>query len=129
MRPRGFTLIELMIVVAIIGILSSIAIPNFQKFQCRAKQTEGKTSTFLVARAEDTYRAEFDAFVFGNEADLKIIGAIFSGKRYYQLSVAPNGGPDGYLVSAVGLPGNEVTGDTMTLDENLTRNTLINVCD
>lgn len=55
---RGFTLIELMIVVAIIGILAAIAIPNFLKFQCRAKQSEAKGQLKSLLVAEESYRAE-----------------------------------------------------------------------
>src|SRR5687767_2600522 len=60
---KGFTLIELMIVVAIIGILAAIAIPNFVKFQCRSKQSEAKGNLKALYVAQESYRAEFDSYL------------------------------------------------------------------
>jgi len=61
-RVRGFTLIELMIVVAIIGILAAIAIPNFLKFQCKSKQSEAKTNLSGIFTAEKAFFGEYTSY-------------------------------------------------------------------
>jgi type IV pilus assembly protein PilA len=60
---KGFTLIELMIVVAIIGILAAIAIPNFLRFQLKSKSSEGKVNIAAIRTAEESYLAEFGSYV------------------------------------------------------------------
>ncbi len=62
-RKGGFTLIELMIVVAIIGILAAIAIPNFIRFQLKAKSSEGKTNLAAIRTSEQSYYSEFGRYV------------------------------------------------------------------
>ena len=59
---KGFTLIELMIVVAIIGILAAIAIPNFLAYQARAKQSEAKTNLGGIYTSEIGYFGEYNDF-------------------------------------------------------------------
>ena len=52
-----------MIVVAIIGILAAIAIPNFLRFQLKAKSSEGKTNLAAIRTAEESYFAEYGVYV------------------------------------------------------------------
>jgi len=63
---KGFTLVELMIVVAIIGILAAIAIPNFLQFRLKAKTSEAKSNLGAIRSTEVAYFAEWDFYV-GNQ--------------------------------------------------------------
>lgn len=62
-RSRGFTLIELMIVVAIIGVLASVAIPSFINYQLSSKRTEAFANLSALAKAQKSYFAEYNTFV------------------------------------------------------------------
>jgi prepilin-type N-terminal cleavage/methylation domain-containing protein len=62
-RQNGFTLIELMIVVAIIGILASIAVPGFLEMQLRAKRAEVPANVDGIKMAEMAYSAAYDSLV------------------------------------------------------------------
>ncbi len=62
-NKKGFTLVELMIVVAIIGILAAIAIPNFVDMQYRAKRAEVPSNVDGIKTAQIAYDAAFDTYV------------------------------------------------------------------
>lgn len=90
---KGFTLIELMIVVAIIGILAAIAIPNFMTYQAKARQSEAKVGLGGIFTSATSYFAEQNSFVVPNAA---AVGYAVAGSPKYTFSYggfsfAPNG--------------------------------------
>ena len=61
-RNEGFTLVELMVVVAIIGILSVVAVPNFKKYQAKSKTAEAKLHLAAIYTAEQSFSSDYDTY-------------------------------------------------------------------
>ena len=90
-KKKGFTLIELMIVVAIIGILAAIAIPNFLKYQAKSKQSEAKTNLKGIFTSETAYFSEHN-FFSGKFLDMNYGLAGGGNSKYYTFSIGNVGG-------------------------------------
>ena len=85
-HAAGFTLIELMIVVAIIGILAAVAIPKYQNHVAKSKQAEASEIFSAVYTGQILYQSEKGTYA-NSEASL---GIDLSGRRFYSLTAFSN---------------------------------------
>ncbi len=120
---RGFTLIELMIVVVIIGILAALAIPKFIKVTGKAKLAEAKTILKEIFTLEKAYFNEHDAYVsFANGAACENIGFDLpegTSRFLYKVEVVDSTSSfTATATEAVDVDGNGSTDGYLTMDQD-----------
>ncbi|NWF51817.1 MAG: prepilin-type N-terminal cleavage/methylation domain-containing protein [Nitrospirae bacterium] len=139
MKGKGFSLIELIIVITIIGILAAIAIPAYVGQQKRAARTEAYTNLETLRLLEEqffaesaTYTASLGACAADND-NIALIQAVLPGFRpgtgmnfsyciEQNIDLNGNAQTPCFRASAFGNTGTRVEGDTFRIDCNNNRN-------
>ncbi len=121
-RSQGFTLIELMVAVAVVGILAGLAWPSYRNYVMRANRSAAEQFMIDIANREEQYRLDAQSYATGSSAltslNLTVPTAV---SPNYTLSVAAVAGPPvGYLITATAI-GNQLTDGNLTLSSAGTR--------
>jgi len=96
---KGFTLIELMITVAVVAILAAIAYPSYTEYVMRARRTEGQNLLNDAAARQERWRAQNGSYTEDKDK-LKLPNDSKSQNSYYQLVLSTAEGDGGYTLKA-----------------------------
>lgn len=118
---RGMTLVELMIVVIIVGILTSIAFPNYRAYVARAKRTEAKAALLQCATNQEKWYLQRQEFTT-NAAELGFKSPFKTDSGAYQLSVATTDKFENFTCTTTYLEGGAEAGKCSTLAIDSTGN-------
>ena len=99
-KQRGFTLIELMVVAAIIAILASIAIPSYLNQTRKSRRSGAEAAIQQIALREERYRADNPSYLSSSAATWAQLGGDPSGTYYTYAVVAVAGPPPTYTITA-----------------------------
>ena len=93
---RGFTLTELMIVLAILGVISAVAYPSYTQYVLKGKRAEAKTRLLQVAQLQERYFTENNTYTTNIAGLLGVTGTVYSSEA--------NNATSGYQITAAAAP-------------------------
>lgn len=118
-QKNGFTLIELMIVVVIIGILAAVAVPKFTEVSRSAKEAEAGPILKQLYTLQERYKQKYETYA-SDINDLEGGGGSFTGAKYYDFSMT-SGGPTDYLACANPKPGFDLSSFSIDAGRTITK--------
>ncbi len=115
-KHQGFTLLELMVVVAIVGILASIALPSYQEYLKKARRSAAQSHLMDVAQRQQQYL--IDARSYATTLSALNVETSADVSSYYTIEIeASDGPPPSFTVTATPKTGTPQAGDaTLTID-------------
>ncbi len=96
---RGFTLIEMMIVVAIVGILAAVAYPSYDEYVKRGNRTEGQAFLSDVGARQERYFSQNNAYIT-DVANIAKLGLSSANSPTDKYTITLAAGDGGYLLTA-----------------------------
>ena len=108
-QARGFTLIEIMVVVAIVAILAAIAMPSYNRYTFRSRRVDGKNLLLSVANAQERYYATYNRY--GSLTAIGFANPAPSGNGYYNVTVVIPAGSSSQSYTATAQPQNTQSTD------------------
>jgi len=136
---RAFTLIELMIVVAVVGILAAIAYPSYTEYVMKSRRSDAKAGLLSLQLAQEKYRANCLQYATGIDSNFScastlsnaddgnhdLIGSTTSPDGYYTLSISPLPGTTALAqttysltATAIGVQAGDTKCKSLSIDQN-----------
>jgi len=106
-KTAGFTLVELMIVIAIIGIISAIAIPSYDSYMKKSRRADAKVALSKMADRQERYYLQNNTY----SAAVNDVGGAATEEGFYTLSIN-SADVNGFQLTATAIPGGQQANDT-----------------